>query len=85
MKLLAIYVTANGPPKLTDGSITNIFAHKEQKKSGKGDYSTCVFLLIFRNFEKQLLLRTLTVAASEDEDDETKLLHITSRLKKCYL
>ena len=25
------------------------------------------------------------VVASEDEHDETKLLHITSQLKKCYL
>ena len=30
-------------------------------------------------------LRTSLVAASEDEHDETKLLHMTSQLNKCYL
>ena len=35
------------------------------------------------NFAK--FLRTPPVAASEDEDDETKVLHITSRLNNCDL
>ena len=42
--------------------------------------------MLFVNFaEKNTFLRTSPVAASEDKHDETELLHMTSRLNKCYL
>ena len=40
----------------------------------------------FVEFLRAPFLRTSPVAASEDEHDESKLLHMTSsRLNKCYL
>ena len=69
-KLLAIYFTANGlPQKLTDGSISTIIPHKEQKEEREKRLQHGCFPVNFAEF-----LRTTTVAASEDEHDETKLL-----------
>ena len=39
----------------------------------------------FAEFLRTFFERTLRVAASEDEHDETKLSNQTSRLDKCYL
>ena len=61
------------------------FPTRNKKKSRKRDSSTVVFILFLRNFKEHLFLRTLKVAASADEHDETKLLHMTSRLNKCLL
>ena len=44
-----------------------------------------VFSVNFAKFLRTPLLRTSPVTASEDEYDETKLLHMTYRLNKCYL
>ena len=46
-------------------------------KSGKRGSNTGVF--------RTRSLRTTPIAASKDEHDETKQLHMTSRLNNCYL
>ena len=58
--------------------------HKGKKKSKKIDSSTGVFCE-FAEFLRTPFSRTSPVAGSEDEHDETKLLHMTPRLNKCYL
>ena len=74
MKLLANYFTVNGPPrKLFDGSISTIFPHKEQKEEREKRLQNSCFPVNFAEFLKTSSLRTITVAASEDEHDETKL------------
>ena len=80
MKLLAIYFTANDPPqKLIDGSISNVFAYKEQKEERKKETPSEVFFFVnFAEFLRKLFLRTVRVAVSEDVQDETKLLHMAS-------
>ena len=55
-----------------------------KKQNKKGDSNADVFLLFLQNFSEHLFLRTIMVAASKDEHDETKLLQ-TSRLNRCYL
>ena len=54
--------------------------HKNKKKSKKKDSRTGVFCKFCRIF-KNAFLRTSPVAASEDEHDETKILHMTSQLE----
>ena len=44
-----------------------------------------VFSLYFAEFSRTLFLETLAVAPSEDKHEENNLLHIASRLNKCYL
>ena len=61
------------------------FPTRKKKKSRKKDSSTVVFQLILWNFKEHIFLRTLTMTVSEDEHGETKLLHMISRLNKCYL
>ena len=75
VKLLAIYFTANGlPRKLIDGSISTIFPHKEHKEErGKRLQHMC-FPVNFTEFLTTPSIRTITVAASEDKHDKTKLL-----------
>ena len=76
-KLLAIYFTANGlPRKLTDGSISTIIPHKEQKEEREKRLQHGCFLVNFAEFLRTPFLRTTTMAASEDEHDETKLLQL---------
>ena len=50
------------------------FPTKNKKKSEKRDCSPGVFLLLLAEFLRTPFSRTITVAASEDEHDETKLL-----------
>ena len=57
--------------------------HKGKKKS-KEKIQAQVFSVDFAEFLRTLFLRTSSVAASEDEHEETKLLHMTSQLDKCY-
>ena len=73
------YFTANGQWKLNDISIPTMFPHmhKEKKKRKKNDSSSRKMI--------QAFLKTSLVAVSENEHAETKLLHMTSRLNKCYL
>ena len=59
--------------------------HQEQKKEREKRLQHRCFRVNFAKFLRTLFLRTLTVAASEDEQDETKLLHMTFRLNKRYL
>ena len=85
--MFAIYFTANGQRKLIDGSIRTIFPHKERgrKEEQEKNIQAQVFSVNFTEFSRTPFLRTSPVAASEDELDETELLHMTSRLNKCYL
>ena len=78
--------TGNGPSwKLIDGSISTIFPHKKQKEERAKILKHRCFPVTFVEFLRYLFIRTLTVTASEDEHDETKLLHMTSGLNKFYL
>ena len=70
------------PPKLTDGSILNIFPHNTQGKNRRARKETPAQVFSM-NFAE--ILRAPPVAASEDENNEIKLLHMASRLSKCYL
>ena len=72
MKLLAIYFTANNQREIIDGSISAIDPRNAQgkKKRKKKDSSTAVFCEFW---------------GTQDEHDETKLLHMTSRLSICCL
>ena len=73
--MFAIYFTANGPPrKLIDGSISTIFPRKEQKEEQKKSLRHRCFPVNFAEILEYIFKRTITVAASEDEHDETKLL-----------
>ena len=61
------------------------FSTKEQKEKWDKRLQHRCFPVNFADSAEQLFLRTPLVAASEDEHDETKLLHMTSRLSTCYL
>ena len=75
VKLLAIYFTVNGlPRKLIDRSISTISTHKEQKQEREKRLQHRCFPVHFAEFLRTPFLRTITVAASEDEHDKTKLL-----------
>ena len=87
MKFLGIYFTANGQGKLIDGSIPKMFSHnakqkkkkEKKKKRATKKIQAKMFCVSFAKF-----LRTCLVPASEGEHDETKLLHMISRLNKYY-
>ena len=88
MKLLAIYTYLFDSKRSTEvnwriysNHITPQGTKEEQEKS----LQHICFPVNFAEFLRISFLRTPPVAASEDEHDETKLLHITSRLNKCYL
>ena len=61
------------------------FHKRNKKKSGEKRLQRSCFTVNFTKFLRTLFLRTLTVAASEDENDDTKVLHMTSRLNECYI
>ena len=61
------------------------FIQKEQKQERENRLEHRCFPVNFAEVLRATFLRTPPVAASEDEHDETKLPHITSRLNKCYL
>ena len=56
--------------------------HKEKKSKQKTQAQ--VFSVNFAGFLRTPFFKNILVAASEDEHDETKLLHMTSQLNKCY-
>ena len=70
VKFLAIYFTANS------------LSPQETKERARKETSARCFHVNFEEFLRTPFLRTITVAASEDEHDETKLLHMTSQLNK---
>ena len=55
------------------------FPITQKKKRARKKIQAKISMVSFAKF-----LRTCPVAASEDEHDETKLLHMTSRLNKYY-
>ena len=83
MKLFAIYFRANNQQKLNDGSIPTICINARGKKEEQDQAQ--VFSVDFAKFLRTTFLRISSLAASEDEHDKTKLLHMKSRLNKCYL
>ena len=62
-----------------------MYPHKEQKDDREKRLQHRSFPPNFVEFFITLFLKTLTVAASEDEHDKIKQLHMTSCLNKCYL
>ena len=84
MKLFAIYFRANNQRKLNDGSIPTICIHNARGKKEEQDQAK-VFSVDFAKFLRAPVLRISSLAASEDEHDKTRLLHMKSRLNKCYL
>ena len=82
MNLLAIYFTANVKWKLIDVSILTIFPHTVQGKKEEHEkrFKYRCFFVNFFEFLRTPFLRTSPVVAFEDEHEETKLQHMTSRL-----
>ena len=72
VKFLAIYFTATSPRKLIDRSIPTMFPHKRQKEERKNETSAHVFSCEFCKIFKS----TTPLVTSENERDETKLLHM---------
>ena len=62
----------------------NHLSPQRTKRRGGRDWSTGVFLWILQNFWDHFSLWTPLVAASDNEHNETKQLHMTSRLNNCY-
>ena len=86
VKLLAIYFTANGLPRiLLMDSSQPYFPTRNKKNNKKRDFSTS-FLVNFSEFlGTPFFKNTYGGCFWRWEHNETKLLHTTSRLNKCYL